>query len=153
MIFTIYTDASMCPWTKAAGWGAWMRDQRRSFSFNGVIEHEMRNTTDAEIAAMAYAMREAKRVFEISRGDMVVFVTDSENARQAINHRSIRRNRLQDNIRNYLIQSLPSHARLKVNRVQGHSTDDGVRSRVNDIVHNLALDAMRLERKRREKAA
>lgn len=153
MIFTIYTDASMCPWTKAAGWGAWMRDDKRSFSFSGLIEAGMRSSTDCELAAMAYAMREALRVFDIKKGDMVVFVTDSENARTCINERLTKRSGLHEKIRNYLINALPSHARLKVNRVKGHSTDDGVRSRVNAIVHDLALNAMRIERKRREKAA
>ena len=67
-VFTIYTDASLCPWTRAAAWGAWMRDKNASHRFTGLFGVEMQTSTDAEMAAIGYALREALRIFPVRSG-------------------------------------------------------------------------------------
>jgi len=57
-LITIFADASFCPKSKAAGWGAWaMRDgwQRGRF-MGGVVRTSVRNSTEAELCGLAAAM-------------------------------------------------------------------------------------------------
>lgn len=55
---TVFSDASHCPRTKAAGWGAWAKGDgwERGLTFGGPIKATVLNAAEAEMAAMANAL-------------------------------------------------------------------------------------------------
>lgn len=50
---TVITDASFCPWTKAAGWAAWVRVDGRSKPIKryGAFKQPVQTSRDAEMLA------------------------------------------------------------------------------------------------------
>lgn len=55
---TIFADASFCPKTRAAGWGAWAKRDgwQAGRFFGGPLRREITNSTQAEVCAMASAL-------------------------------------------------------------------------------------------------
>lgn len=58
MMVTVFADASHCPFTKAAGWGAWAKGEgwKSGITFGGPIRAQVKNSAEAEIAAMTNAI-------------------------------------------------------------------------------------------------
>lgn len=58
MNLTVFTDASMCPKTGAAGWGAWAKrnDWREGWLFGGPMREPFATSNDAELCAVANAL-------------------------------------------------------------------------------------------------
>lgn len=57
-VVTVFADASHCPRTKSAGWGAWAKGDgwERGQTFGGEIRSTVLNAAEAEMAAMANAL-------------------------------------------------------------------------------------------------
>jgi ribonuclease HI len=81
----IFADASFCPRTKAAGWGAWVkRDGGVSEAFGGSFRDPMPDSTTAELCALANAMHRAIGWRLILPGDVVMLQSDSLGALERI---------------------------------------------------------------------
>lgn len=59
-MLTLFVDASWCPETHAAGWGAWAKrdDWQRGRTFGAPFKAAMRTIGDAEIAGIANALHQ-----------------------------------------------------------------------------------------------
>lgn len=58
---TVFADASLDPATGAAGWGCWIKaDGARSVTRGGEFREKMRNIVQAEVCAIANALRIAQ---------------------------------------------------------------------------------------------
>lgn len=71
---TVFTDASYCPHTGAAGWAAWMKHQGETKRFSGVPKSSVVNASHAEFIAAAYGISLAVKTFP--NADRVHLVTD-----------------------------------------------------------------------------
>jgi len=144
-ICTVYTDASVCPHTKASAWGAWIKYDGLSFRFSAPFKEIKESVTTAEMAAIACGLFRAKPVVGDRVSDtLFVIVSDCQDAIRKMSNPRACRTREERDIEAYVrIDSAESGYRLKINKVKGHSRHDGARSAVNDIVHKLALREMR----------
>lgn len=70
-MITVFVDASHCPNTKAAGWGAWAKGHgwERGITCGGPLKMSPLNSSEAEMAAMAAALQ------VLADGDCLTFDT------------------------------------------------------------------------------
>lgn len=164
---TIYTDASVCLQTKAAGWACWVKNGiNKATILSGKFKNPIKCPTEAELMAIVNALVAVKKLHE-PKNNILIIVTDSLSAQRYISHvqsfvsnKKLTRSQRDKNIRrpqNHLwdlaimaIQIVPEGCYLKVNKVKAHSKKDGVRSYVNDLVDKAAKQKMREARKQGE---
>lgn len=74
---TVFSDASFCARTKAAGWGCWVKgDKRASITDGGPLTAPMRTSTDAEAAALANALWTARKYGFLTPDTLVMLQSD-----------------------------------------------------------------------------
>lgn len=75
---TVFADASHCPRTKAAGWGAWAKGDgwERGQTFGGQIKATVMNAAEAEMAAMANALARLHNRGELAGLQRVMLQSD-----------------------------------------------------------------------------
>lgn len=84
---TIFADASVCPKTKAAGWGAWMISKTQGSRLRGgSLREAFSAPTEAELAALANALYVAGREGYLAEGATIMLQSDSANALSMIRH-------------------------------------------------------------------
>ena len=88
MLITIFADASHCPHTKAAGWGAWAKGDgwKQGVTFGGSLGIRTNNSAEAELAAIASAVRTLFNNDSMRKYDAVMIQSDSLRALQVIYH-------------------------------------------------------------------
>lgn len=75
---TIFADASLCPKTKAGGWGAWMkRNGGDSFEAGGQLRDLAPTSSHAEACALANAIHIGIRQGHLQKGDRVLLQSDN----------------------------------------------------------------------------
>lgn len=75
---TIFSDASFCIQTKAAGWAAWMKGNGRpSKTIGGQITKAVDHSYDAETFAAVNALYAARSLGYLTAGDVVMLQSDS----------------------------------------------------------------------------
>lgn len=87
MMLTLFTDASLCGHTKAAGWGAWFKrkDMQQGALLGGEIACAVTSSGDAEIHAIAQALDTlARRGWLHAPVEAVLLQSDSVRALQLI---------------------------------------------------------------------
>lgn len=160
-MITLFVDASHCPETMAAGWGAWaIQDSwKMGKLFSGRIHQEVLNSSEAEIYGVANAVRYlASR--QMIRTSSIMIQCDNLRALQlimvAIPHAENRPHKNSANIEG--VPPLPSLAESKaiemlakdlghlkfvyVRHIKGHSAGTG-RNWVNRKCDQLAGEQMR----------
>lgn len=152
-VLTVYTDASVCNRSGAAGWGCWVRNDagdRRSFS--GPIGRTVLNSTDAEFCAAANSIHAACKSLKPVPGTLIVLVTDCLTLVQALRGAKPRKRTSVQGEASAFILTLVKNldCQLRCNKVKAHSDRDGARSYINRIVDQLAKAAM--QKRRRELA-
>ena len=150
-VLTVYSDASVCNRSGAAGWGCWVRNDagdRRSFS--GPIGRTVLNSTDAEFCAAANAIHAACKSLQPVPGTLIVLVTDCLMLVQALRGAKPRkRSSTQGEATRFILDLVKERkCSLRCNKVKAHSDQDGARSYINRIVDQLAKAAM--QKRRRE---
>lgn len=85
-MITIFTDASHCPNTNAAGWGAWAKRDGwpQGIVIGGPIRTEVLNSGEAEIAAMANALSRLVKEDLLPVGQTIMLQADSHRALQVV---------------------------------------------------------------------
>lgn len=88
-LVTIFADASFCPKTGAAGWGAWaIRDGWGKGRFmGGPIRRQIRNSTEAEICGLASAVHDLHRAKLLADVEAFILQCDNVAALGSIHHR------------------------------------------------------------------
>lgn len=168
MMLTLFTDASHCSRTGAAGWGAWFkrRDMPQGHMLGGEIACIVQTSSEAEIHAIAQALDTlARRGWLHSPVDAVLLQSDSVRALQLIlqclpgtkesqhQHSSIStiitRNRLAatpiERGALFVIQDVLQHPQAIVRHVKGHQQGEG-RSWVNRQCDAIARKHMQTAR-------
>ncbi len=172
MMLTLFTDASICGRTNAAGWGAWFKchDMPRGEMLGGEIVADVHSSGQAEIHAIAQALDLlARRGYVRAPVRTVMVQSDSVRALQILlqcvprtqesqHHKSAlstikTRNRLSisptERIALFVIQDVLRHMDTIVRHVKGHQFGPG-RSWVNRQCDALAREHMHAARIKRE---
>lgn len=173
-MITVFVDASHCPHTRAAGWGAWAKGDGwdRGITCGGPIKVTTNNSSEAEIAAMAAALQ------VLADGDCLTFQTvmlQSDNLRTLqLIYQTLPSCRISNHAESAAIPTSKLHAspteksalriihailhqfNVFVRHVRGHRQGDG-RNWVNRTCDDIAKRHMRQQRhmrqgKRKEKA-
>lgn len=78
---TIFADASFCPKSGAAGWGAWMvGNGKPSSSSGGALQGKLKQADDAEMMALANALHVAVERGYVREASVVMLQSDCSNA-------------------------------------------------------------------------
>ncbi len=84
---TVFTDASFCPKTRAAGWGAWVinSELQRGLVFGGPIPDKRITSADhAELQAMRFGLMRVKAAGHLDGHVAVMLQSDSVTALQVV---------------------------------------------------------------------
>lgn len=86
MIVTLFCDASWCPRTRAAGWGAWVKSDRvcKGHLYQGAFLESCLGAGDAEIMGATNALHYALRDGVAGDQDVILFQLDSMRAIEVI---------------------------------------------------------------------
>lgn len=152
---TIYTDASVH--VGVGGWGCWIKTAPGETSLHsGAFKSPVNCTLEAELMAIANGLAIAKKM-NTGKDICFVIVTDSQAAIQYIDHAKKRTTHLPGMNRQKLketafklakavLKLVPEDCELRVNKVKAHSSADGKRSYVNNLVDRASRNAMRKKR-------
>lgn len=153
---TIFSDASFCWDTKAAGGAFWARGTEVKFNLSFQIE-DAQNNSDAEIATACRAIHEVAAHpvlgLEMAKGreTRLVIVADSQEVKLALEQGRIRlRAETQKRVAQALQLVREKNCWLKVNHVKGHSGRDTPRQWVNhwcDKEAGLRMEELREARR------
>lgn len=173
MNVTIFSDASLCPQTRAGGWAGWIKSDRGVLSVDGEFRYQLTDTTIAEAMAALNAICYAISKNHIEKGDILVLATDNNNvmrvlegqARRKFRRRSAKKqNRtmkehrlhIDENNRHiatiskiYKSRIVEAGIDLRWNHVKGHTGRPDKRSAVNHGCDRRAKQAMRKARKQK----
>lgn len=174
MQMTLFVDASFCPRTKAAGWGAWAKSDRydRGHYFGSMITIGNPQTpSHAELMGIAEACRLLDMHDEIKPLTHVVLQCDSLDALQFIlrfvptaNAAKKKHNGTMVQWMHYLkippklapsivvLQKVFETTPVWLRHVKGHENGIHGRSHVNETCDKIAKRHMHEERKRRDEA-
>jgi ribonuclease HI len=77
MLVTIFTDASFCPHTFAAGWAAWIKyGEGKTLRLSDEFKINITNSSDAEIGAAVNALCAATTRLKLGSHDKIILQTD-----------------------------------------------------------------------------
>lgn len=167
MKMTLFVDASHCPTTKAGGLGAWCKKDGwdRGYAFGGTLERICRNSTEAELLAIAQAVEFLQNHGEFDHVTYLMIQSDCLHALHGIvkygsfDVASLKNER-DASVREGVQQASPKYqdlavridaatrkAQLRVVRhVKGHQEGRSSRSWVNEQCDALAKQHMRAAR-------
>lgn len=151
---TIYTDASHCSKTGTGGWACWVKFGKfETIQLSGFFKEQTLDSTEAELKAIANALSVVIRRLQ-PKEKILVVVTDSAMAIAYImNGVKKPRQRFFDGwqrrtaIAARINAMIPDRCELRVNKVKGHSKEDGARSYVNNVVDKAAYKKLQEARK------
>ena len=171
MNVTIFSDASICPQTRAGGWAGWIKSDRGVLEIDGPLKAALLDTTIAEAMAALNCICYAIGQDMIQEGDVVVLATDNDNVMNVLQGLSRRKFRRKDakkrgwtmkELRLYVkqnndhierISSIFESRQIRVgfdlrwNHVKGHRGKIDKRAAVNHGCDQRARSAMRKARK------
>ncbi len=89
VLLTLFADASFCPKSRAAGWGAWaIRDGWPAGRFmGGAFRREIHNSTEAELCGLASAIWHLEQNALLSEVGAFILQCDNVAALGTIGHR------------------------------------------------------------------
>lgn len=151
-IITIYTDASLCPKTGAAGWACWIKYRGATLEASGQFEELIFTSMEAELKAIVNGVCMARNNYALPADVIFCVVTD---CRQAIEIAEGNTPDTKKGRKNQpalwacyddLVALVPNMSKFYVKWVKAHSNKDGRRSYVNNLVDALAKKQMRVRR-------
>jgi ribonuclease HI len=146
-IVTVFTDASFCHKTLAAGYAIWMKTDGATFRHAAPFKVAINSPAEAETAALANGIVWAAIKFNLTKGDMLVAASDCMPAINAMN--TVKK------IKNKLIQSFVNKVnderynrnfKLILKHVPAHRGYNNKRTSVNEWCDKSAKKIMRDER-------
>ena len=165
MRLTVFADASHCPETFAAGWGAWAKGDGwpTGVTFGGEIKARVINSAEAEMAAMANALVRLHNRGVLAHLDLVMLQSDCLRALQLL-LQSVPRAESSDHrdgaqVRQVPLSPTPMEQRgidvildvlggcrsILLRHVKGHKAGEG-RQWVNRTCDDIARQHMRAQR-------
>lgn len=141
---TIYTDASFCADTGAAGWACWIKTDIGPGRFiSGACKSILGSSNEAELSAIANGIHIAAP----TNKELLVIVTDCEHAQRVLNGAIRPATLYEARVMKFIRQQLrETGSPMKCNKVKAHNSTDGTRSSLNSECDRLAKAAMRRAR-------
>ncbi len=148
MLVTIIADASWCPHTGAAGWGAWIATERGKKRVGGPIKIPVQSAKASEMMGIVNAFWEACKAGLVQPYDVVLLQTDClwglesfQGVRRCeTEHETMAVEHLHRYLKHYSVNPIYRH-------VKGHTNRKEARYVVNDICDQDAKTHMRKMRK------
>lgn len=167
MKMTVFADASHCPRSKGAGWGAWARRDGwdMGLTFGGPIKATMNNSAEAECAALANAIvrlsnqghltgvtwvmlqSDCLRVLQLLVQEDSRFAISDHKDGAAIEPQPLNPKPMEAKAIGIIIDLLKAVPKVYVRHVRGH-TPGGGRAWVNEQCDRIARQHMLIERER-----
>lgn len=143
-IATVFTDASFCHKTKAAGYAVWIKCDNETLRHSGAFKIDIPSAQNAETGALANGICIALSRLDLQKGDMIVAASDCKNA-IAIIDGGLCPSKSTMKMRDRVQQDLSSRGvELKLNHVKAHQGKDaGPRHAVNEWCDGAAKVVMR----------
>lgn len=147
MNVSIFADASLCPKTRVAAWGAYCRSDR-GISYEGAaLKSSYKVTGDAELHAIVNAVHLAFRSGVAQPGDILLVQSDcAEAIRMIEGEQPARRRGSKAGVDKLHALVKSKNAKLSMRHVKGHSGRGTGRFAANTHCHQLAIEAMREKR-------
>lgn len=111
MLVSVFTDASMCPHYRVAGWGGWAKSDRGVCYEGGPLRARYESSDAAEIAASINAIHMALRHGVAQPGDDLIVQCDNMTAVAFLSHSQFSSGRNQ-----YVDSVVPYALRMKAQR-------------------------------------
>jgi len=147
MLVTIMVDASWCPDTKAAGYGAWLASERRRCRFTGQIQSTVSQAMVAEEMAIVNAIAGALKRGVALAGDTILVRTDCQAAIQLLQKYRKPSAKEEDEIVSafdYFVKKYGLQMRFK--HIKGHSSNQNRASVSNTVCDRHAREQMQKAR-------
>lgn len=150
MLVSLFTDASWCQYTHAAGWGCWTKSDRTTALAGGVIEEPCLSANHAEMYALRYGLRLAARNGVLAKGDHILWRADCQHAINLFADDRFIKNALEREFVTEIREALAKWDNtLNVRWIKGHTKVHHPATWVQDQSHKYAIRNMRRERDRR----
>lgn len=148
MLITIITDASWCPDTGAAGWGAWIVCTRGRIITGNAFKQKMRSSSAAELGAVVNAIHTALKSNLIQENDSVLIQSDSLHVVDLISKkRKIPNRPFEIEAMGFLERWVEKYKlTLRTKHVKGHTSGKTKRTWVNNYVDIMSRKHMRKKR-------
>ncbi len=149
-VLTLYTDASFCPFTGAAGGGLWFkhRDTAHQFSFNIEADSPHNAELITAIKSLEQVLEYLDDVPSVSVPKLIVVAVDCFHVKNCFE--GVLKNKQYQTHLNHLLRAIKKRSIvLNINHVKAHlpKKNHTPREHVNDICDGLAKKAMRKQRK------
>ena len=150
-LFTVFTDASLCPRTGICGWAVWAKSDGQTLRVSGLLRSRIQHSGQAELMAMANGVAAVvQRWKPIAPGSIVLVQTDSLEAIRILDHgqacgpgHATAKNMIRAIERKHRF-------RLRLRHVKGHRGVADARAAVNTWVDAAAKQEMRAARDREQ---
>ena len=154
MIVSLFTDASWCQYTHAAGWGTWCKSDRNTALGGGIIEEPCLSANHAEMYALRYGLRLAARNGVLAREDHILWRTDCQHVINLFCDDRFINNSLERKFVEELRADLAKWDNtLQTRWIKGHGKVHHPAEWVQDQSHKYAIRHMRREREKRQAEA
>jgi ribonuclease HI len=146
-VVTVFTDASFCHRTLAAGYAIWMKTDSGTFRHAAPFKVVVSNPWEAETAALANGIIWAATKFNLNKADMIVAASDCKPAIVSIETGRVSKNKL---VKEFVlrVEKEVSERRfiLRLKHVPAHKGYGNKRTAVNEWCDLSAKQIMRNER-------
>ena len=145
MLVSLFTDASWCPYTKAAGWAIWAKCHSRTIKYSGPIKGGCEEAEIAEACAIANGMILVTKHFE--NAQVVLIQTDCLNVIKNYPQARPTHSSIQPALNNILATAQKHELVLKWRHIKAHTNIKTPRNWVNNWCDENAKLHMREQRK------
>ena len=139
---TVFTDASYCPSTGAAGWAVWMKHQGDTHRYSGIPKNPVKNPSHAEMVAAVYGISLAIKNYPDAR--TVHLVTDLLRTVEILRGHARAKMDYEITAYNYVYRMAKEHnVHISCKHVKAHVTQGERRNYVNNWCDQEAKKQMR----------
>jgi ribonuclease HI len=147
-LITLFTDASFCSETCAAGWAAWFKCNGKTFRFAGKFKSPIETSYEAEVYGIGNGIFLIdKHLGPLSHNDLVIIQSDCLGAVQALGTLTKTKSKAITTVRDQML-AIKARARVRFDfrHVTGHEGTKTRRSAVNTWCDAEAFKFMKLHR-------
>lgn len=147
-IVTVFTDASFCHKTKAAGFAVWIKTAAVTLRHAGAFKIAIASAGEAETAALGNGICAAMTRLDLQEGDMIVAASDCLHAISIIEGRAKKPGTEMLKVREHVRKEVAARGvNLRLKHVKAHQGKEaGPRHAVNEWCDGAAKAVMRKRR-------
>lgn len=147
LLVTIFTDASFCHKTHAAGWAAWIKCNGQTTRIARAFKGQIRSSGDAEVLAAVNAICFTIAGLHLGIADRIILQSDCEKVQHVLNTRRVYKCQTSDSGKAALAAlkacyERHGHPTVEVRYVKAHQGTVDKRAAVNTFVDREARKQM-----------